>query len=210
MTNATVTIVDYGAGNLRSVAKAMEKLGQSARITGDPEEILKARAVIFPGQGASESAMRALHERGLVGPIKEVIKKGVPFFGVCLGLQLLFDSSEEGPSPCLGVAPGRAILLPPEVKRPHMGWNDVTLHHPHPVFDGVESGSYFYFVHSYYAAPEDRSLVLGTTDYGLEFCSVIAVDNVVATQFHPEKSGALGLRLYENFLNSMVNGSAGG
>ena len=210
MTNATVTIVDYGAGNLRSVATAMEKLGQAVRITDDPEEILKARAVIFPGQGASESAMKALHQRNLVEPIREVIERGVPFFGVCLGLQLLLDTSEEGPSPCLGVAPGRVILLPPEVKRPHMGWNQVSLHGTHPVFEGVESGSYFYFVHSYYAAPDDRSLVLGTTDYGLEFCSVIAMDNVVATQFHPEKSGALGLRLYENFLNSMVNVSAGG
>ena len=210
MTKTTVTIVDYGAGNLRSVAKAMEKLGHSALITDDPEEILKARAVIFPGQGASESAMRALHQRNLVEPVREVIKRGVPFFGVCLGLQLLLDSSEEGPMPCLGVARGKVLLLPREVKRPHMGWNDVTLHGTHPVFEGVESGSYFYFVHSYYAAPDDQTLVLGTTDYGLEFCSVIAMDNLVATQFHPEKSGALGLRLYENFLNSMVNGSAGG
>ena len=210
MTKATVTIVDYGAGNLRSVAKAMEKLGHSAQITSDPEKVLKARAVILPGQGASESAMRALHQRNLVAPIREAIEKGVPFFGVCLGLQLLLDSSEEGPSPCLGVARGRVQLLPPEVKRPHMGWNQVTLHSTHPVFEGVESGSYFYFVHSYYAAPDDQSLVLGTTDYGLQFCSVIAMDNLVATQFHPEKSGALGLRLYENFLNSMVNGSAEG
>ncbi len=209
MTNTTVTIVDYGAGNLRSVAKAIEKLGHSAQITSDPEKVLRARAVILPGQGASESAMRALHQRDLVAPIREVIKKGVPFFGVCLGLQLLFDSSEEGITPCLGLARGRAILLPAQVKRPHMGWNQVTLNYTHPVFKGVENGSYFYFVHSYYAAPEDQSLVLGTTEYGLQFCSVLAVDNLVATQFHPEKSGALGLRLYENFLESMVKGNAG-
>ncbi len=209
MTNATVTIVDYGAGNLRSVAKAVEKLGHTPQITDDPEKVLKARAVIFPGQGASEPAMRALHQRGLVAPIREVIERGVPFFGVCLGLQLLLDSSEEGPSPCLSLARGRVMLLPPQVKRPHMGWNQVTLHGTHPVFEGVESGSYFYFVHSYYAAPEDQGLVLGTTEYGLRFCSVIAMNNVVATQFHPEKSGALGLRLYENFLKSMVDGSAG-
>ncbi|MDA0987607.1 MAG: imidazole glycerol phosphate synthase subunit HisH [Chloroflexi bacterium] len=210
MTEATITIVDYGAGNLRSVAKAMEKLGRSALITDDPEEILKASAVILPGQGASESAMRALHQRDLVEPIKDVIEKGVPFFGVCLGLQLLLDSSEEGPSPCLGVARGQVRLLPPEVKRPHMGWNQVTLHGTHPVFEGVESGSYFYFVHSYYAAPDYQSLVLGTTEYGVQFCSVIAMNNLVATQFHPEKSGALGLRLYENFLKSMVDGNGGG
>lgn len=210
MMKATITIVDYGAGNLRSVAKAMEKLDRSALITDDPEEILRASAIILPGQGASESAMRALHQRNLVEPIREVIEKGVPFFGVCLGLQLLLDSSEEGPSPCLGVARGRVRLLPPEVKRPHMGWNQVTLHGTHPVFEGVESGSYFYFVHSYYAAPDDQSLVLGTTEYGVQFCSVIAMNNLVATQFHPEKSGALGLRLYENFLKSMVDGSGGG
>jgi glutamine amidotransferase len=204
MTKVTVTIVDYGAGNLRSVAKAVEKLGHTPQITDDPDKVLKARAVIFPGQGASEPAMRALHENGLVEPIRDVIKKGVPFFGVCLGLQLLLDSSEEGPMPCLGMASGRVLLLPSQVKRPHMGWNQVALHGTHPVFDGVESGSYFYFVHSYYAAPQDQTLVLGTTDYGLEFCSVIAVGNLVATQFHPEKSGVLGLRLYENFLKSMV------
>ncbi|MFH1560269.1 MAG: imidazole glycerol phosphate synthase subunit HisH [Chloroflexota bacterium] len=209
MTEATVTIVDYGAGNLRSVAKAVEKLGHCPQITDDPEKLLKARAVIFPGQGASESAMRALHQRGLVTPIREVIEKGVPFFGVCLGLQLLLDSSEEGSTPCLGLARGRVHLLPAQVKRPHMGWNQVTLHGTHPVFEGVKSGSYFYFVHSYYAAPEDQSLVLGTTEYGLEFCSVIAMGNLVATQFHPEKSGVLGLRLYENFLKSMTSGSMG-
>lgn len=209
MREATVTIVDYGAGNLRSVAKAVEKLGHSPLITDDPQKLLKAQAVIFPGQGASESAMRALHHRGLVEPIKEVISKGVPFFGVCLGLQLLLDSSEEGPMPCLGLARGRVLRLPPQVKRPHMGWNQVTLHGTHPIFEGVKSGSYFYFVHSYYAAPQDQALVLGTTEYGLRFCSVIAMNNLVATQFHPEKSGALGLRLYENFLKSTANGSMG-
>ena len=209
MTKATVTIVDYGAGNLRSVAKAIEKLGHPVHITGDPEDVLKAGAVIFPGQGASGSAMTALHAKGLVGPIKEVIARGTPFFGVCLGLQLLLDSSEEGPSPCLGVMPGRVVLLPEHVKRPHMGWNRVALNQSHPVFHEVESGSYFYFVHSYYAAPDDESVALGATEYGLRFCSVIARDNLVATQFHPEKSGAVGLRLYENFLSSMVNGSSG-
>ncbi|MBI4282766.1 MAG: imidazole glycerol phosphate synthase subunit HisH [Chloroflexi bacterium] len=209
MTETAVTIVDYGAGNLRSVAKAVEKLGHSPQITSDPEKLLKAKAVIFPGQGASESAMRALHQRGLVAPIKEIIEKGVPFFGVCLGLQLLLDSSEEGPTPCLGLARGRVLLLPPAVKRPHMGWNQVALHGTHPVFEGVKSGSYFYFVHSYYAAPQDQALVLGTTEYGLRFCSVMAMDNLVATQFHPEKSGALGLRLYENFLKSMVERRVG-
>jgi glutamine amidotransferase len=199
-----IAIVDYGAGNLRSVAKAVEKLGYSPEVTGDPQKVLNAKAVILPGVGASDSAMTALEERGLVEPLRAVIRDGVPFFGVCLGLQLLLESSEEGSIPCLSVVPGRVKRFPNSVKTPHMGWNEVNFERDHPVLEGVESGSYFYFVHSYYAAPEDSSLVLGTTDYASPFCSVIARDNLVATQFHPEKSGALGLRLYENFLRSMV------
>ena len=132
----------------------------------------------------------------------------MPFFGVCLGLQLLLESSEEGSMPCLGVVPGRVRKFPDSVKTPHMGWNEVTFERDHPVFEGVESGSYFYFVHSYYAAPEDQGLVLGTTDYASQFCSMVARDNVVATQFHPEKSGAIGLRLYENFLRTAFNNGA--
>ncbi|MBI2855453.1 MAG: imidazole glycerol phosphate synthase subunit HisH [Chloroflexi bacterium] len=204
MAEDRVTIVDYGAGNLRSVAKAVEKLGYTPHVTGEARELLQAKAVIFPGQGASESAMTALHRQGLVEPVKEVISRGVPFFGVCLGLQLLLETSEEGPTPCLGLMRGKVRLLPLDVKRPHMGWNQVALSGTHPVFDGVESGSYFYFVHSYYADPQDDALVLGTTDYGVAFCSVIARDNLVATQFHPEKSGTLGLRLYENFLRLAI------
>ncbi len=199
-----IAIVDYGAGNLRSVAKAVEKLGYSPEVTGDPQKVRNAKAVILPGVGASDSAMTALEERGLVEPLRAVIRDGVPFFGVCLGLQLLLESSEEGSMPCLSVVPGRVKRFPNSVKTPHMGWNEVNFERDHPVLEGVESGSYFYFVHSYYADPEDQSLVLGTTDYASPFCSVIARDNLVATQFHPEKSGALGLRLYENFLRSMV------
>ena len=199
-----IAIVDYGAGNLRSVAKAVEKLGYSPEVTGDPQKVRNAKAVILPGVGASDSAMTALEERGLVEPLRTVIRDGVPFFGVCLGLQLLLESSEEGSMPCLSVVPGRVKRFPNSVKTPHMGWNEVNFERDHPVLEGVESGSYFYFVHSYYAAPEDQSLVLGTTDYASQFCSVIARDNLVATQFHPEKSGGVGLRLYENFLRSMV------
>ena len=137
MTGARVTIVDYGAGNVRSVAKAIEKLGRTPHVTGNPDDVVSAEAIIFPGQGASESAMTTLNERGLVEPLRESIARGVPFFGVCLGLQLLLDTSEEGPSPCLGVAPGRVRLLPEQVKRPHMGWNRVDLLGDHPVFRGV-------------------------------------------------------------------------
>ena len=205
-----IAIVDYGAGNLRSVAKAIEKLGYHPQVTDDPQKVLGARAVILPGVGASDSAMSSLEERGLVEPIRTVIRDGVPFFGVCLGLQLLLESSEEGSMPCLGVAPGKVKRFPDSVKTPHMGWNEVTFKRSHPVLGGVESGSYFYFVHSYYAAPEDQNLVLGSTDYALPFCSVLARDNVVATQFHPEKSGALGLRLYENFLQAIVKDGARG
>ena len=199
-----IAMVDYGAGNLRSVAKAFEKLGHAPEVTGDPKKVLSARAVVLPGVGASDSAMSALETRGLVEPLRILIRKGIPFFGVCLGLQLLLESSEEGDKPCLGVVPGGVKKFPDTVKTPHMGWNEVTFQKEHPVFEGVESGSYFYFVHSYYAAPEDNSLVLGMTDYALPFCSVVASDNMVATQFHPEKSGATGLRLYENFMRSMV------
>ncbi len=205
-----IAIVDYGAGNLRSVAKAIEKLGHAPEVTGDPRKVLSARAVILPGVGASDSAMTALGERGLVEPIRTVIRKGLPFFGVCLGLQLLLESSEEGSIPCLGVVPGRVRKFPDSVKTPHMGWNEVSFERDHPVLEGVESGSYFYFVHSYYADPQDRSLVLGTTDYASQFCSMVAWDNVVATQFHPEKSGAVGLRLYENFLRSVAKDGARG
>ncbi len=205
-----IAIVDYGAGNLRSVAKAFEKLGHAPEVTGDPKRVLSATAVVLPGVGASDSAMTALEQRGLVEPLRIVIRKGVPFFGVCLGLQLLLESSEEGDLPCLGVVPGDVRRFPDTVKTPHMGWNEVAFERDHPVLEGVESGSYFYFVHSYYAAPQDGSVVLGTTDYAMPFCSVVASDNLVATQFHPEKSGAVGLRLYENFMRSMVKDGARG
>ncbi len=200
-----LAIVDYGAGNLRSVAKALEHLGFMASVTSDPQEVLHARGVILPGVGSSGSAMAALQERGLVEPLRQVVAQGTPFFGVCLGMQLLLDTSEEDPRPCLGIVSGQVKHLPQGLKVPHMGWNQVDLRRrDHPVFQGVASGSYFYFVHSYYAQPEDASVFLGATEYGVSFCSVLARDNVVATQFHPEKSGPVGLRLYANFVRRMV------
>ena len=200
----TVTIVDYGAGNLRSVAKAFEATGYPVQITDNDKDILKAKVVIFPGQGACGPAMNNLRNKNLGNAIVEVINNGVPFFGVCLGLQLLLEFSEEGSTKCLGVAPGKTVLLPHDVKIPHMGWNSVELHYEHPVFTGVRDGEFFYFVHSYYGTPDDKDLVLGTTQYGVNFCSVLAKDNVIATQFHPEKSGSVGLKLYENFLKFMT------
>ncbi len=204
----TLVIVDYGAGNLRSVAKALERLGFPALVTQDPKQVLKARGIILPGVGSSGAAMSALQERGLVEPLREVAARGVPFFGVCLGLQLLLDSSEEDPRPCLGIIHGQVKRLPPPLKVPHMGWNQVTVLREHPLFQGVPAESYFYFVHSYYAQPADPSVLLGTTQYGVTFCSALARDNLVATQFHPEKSGLGGLQIYDNFVRLMVREGA--
>ena len=206
MSSATIAIVDYQAGNLRSVQKALQRFGVGARITSDAGVIERADGVVFPGQGACDSAMRQLRDRSLVGPIKSFISSGKPFLGVCLGLQLLLEESDEGAERCLGVLAGRVRRLPSGLKIPHMGWNRVEFHGWHPALEGIPSGSYFYFVHSYYADPDDKSTVAGTTAYGVEFCSAVAWDNVLAVQFHPEKSGDIGLRLYRNFV-ALVNAS---
>ena len=200
MSTPTIAIVDYQAGNLRSVQKALQKFGADAQITSDADAIQGADGVVFPGQGACDSAMRQLRERGLAGPIKDFIASGKPFLGVCLGLQLLLEESEEGAERCLGVLPGRVRRLPQGLKIPHMGWNQVAFQIKHPVLDEIPKGSHFYFVHSYYADPDDKGIVAGTTTYGIELCSAVAWDNVVAVQFHPEKSGAVGLRIYQNFV----------
>src|SRR3990170_1765297 len=200
-----VTVVDYGAGNLRSVARAVARAGYEALISSRAEDIDAADALIVPGVGAAADTMRNLRERGMVEPVRRYIDSGRPFLGVCMGLQALLDVSEEGGEHrCLGVISGRVKRLPTGLKVPHMGWNRVRQVRPHPIFDGIEDGAYFYFVHSYYPAPEDPSVVIGETDYGLTFPSVVARDNLVATQFHPEKSGQAGLRLYANFLGAAV------
>ena len=199
-----IVIVDYGAGNLRSVQKAFEWLGHEAIITADPQAVADAAAVVFPGQGASPPAMAALEKTGLAGAIRQAIARDTPFFGICLGLQLLMEWSEEGDTPCLGVLPGAVRKLPQGLKVPHMGWNSVRLRGAHPAFQDVPQESHFYFVHSYYAAPAENEPVIATTTYGAEFCSVAAKGNLVATQFHPEKSGPLGLRLYDNFVRYVV------
>ena len=199
-----IVVVDYGAGNLRSVQKAFEQLGYNATVTEDPAAVAQAPAIVFPGQGASPPAMEALNKAGLTEAIHTSIAAGTPFFGVCLGLQLLMDVSEEGPVDCLSVLPGVTKKLPEGLKVPHMGWNNVRLRTEHPVFHDVPQDSYFYFVHSYYAEPADDAAVLGTTDYGVTFCSVAARGSLVATQFHPEKSGPAGLKLYDNFMRYVV------
>lgn len=200
MSTPTIAIIDYQAGNLRSVQKALERAGANAMITNDPERIQSAGGVVFPGQGANDSSMRNLRSKRLIEPIKTFIEGGRPFLGVCLGLQLLMEGSDEGTEPGLGILNGWVRQLPPGLKVPHMGWNRVDIQTRHPLLEGVPSDSYFYFVHSYYADPSDESLVTGKTTYGIEFCSAVAWDSVLAVQFHPEKSGRTGLRLYENFV----------
>ncbi len=195
-----LVVIDYGSGNLRSVAKALETVGVSPIVTGDASEIASADAVVLPGVGSGPAAMDALRQRDLVEPIRECLTSGRPFLGVCLGLQLLLDRTEEGNADCLGSVAGRVKRLPDGLKVPHMGWNSVRFKQEHPVFAGIPQDSHFYFVHSYYAAPDDDTWVAGTTDYGVSFCSIYARDNVVATQFHPEKSGRMGLRIYQNFV----------
>lgn len=200
-TDIRIVVIDYQSGNLRSVAKALEAVGARPVVTENPSELDAADAVILPGVGSGPAAMQALESRDLAAPIKNFITKGKPFLGVCLGLQLLLDRTEEGDAPCLGIVPGQVKRLPAGLKVPHMGWNSVEFNIGHPVFQGIPPSSHFYFVHSYYAAPNDDDGVAGTTTYGMPFCSAYARDNLVATQFHPEKSGTIGLQIYRNFLN---------
>ena len=205
-----IAIIDYGAGNLRSVAKAFEHLGYRALVTQRREDMERAAAVVLPGVGAAGDTMRSLEALGLTGPIGQTIAAGRPFFGVCLGLQVLLEGSEEGGwQPCLGLIPGVVRRLPADtagraagalrLKVPHMGWNQVRQRLSHPLFAGIPDNANFYFVHSYYVAPRDPVVVAGETEYGGAFCSVVIQERLVATQFHPEKSGAWGLRLYDNF-----------
>ena len=199
----SIIIVDYGAGNLKSIENAFQYLGYKPFITNNPKDILLGDAIVFPGQGSSPKAMSALVQLDIVGALKTVIQKGTPFLGICLGLQTLMSRSEEGDTPCLDIIPGVTRLLPNSVKVPHMGWNQVDLSHSHPAFKDIPPASYFYFVHSYYADPQDQQTIIGTTNYGLSFCSVLATGNILATQFHPEKSGPLGLTIYDNFMKGI-------
>jgi imidazole glycerol-phosphate synthase subunit HisH len=200
MSPLKIVVIDYESGNLRSVAKALEANGVSPCVTDDPSQLANAHAVILPGVGSGPAAMEALKGRGLVEPLREYAASGRPFLGVCLGLQLLLDRTEEGDAPCLGIVPGVVRRLPQGLKVPHMGWNSVELQKRHPALKDIPPGSHFYFVHSYYAEPEDQTAVAGITQYGIPFCSVYVRGNLIATQFHPEKSGATGLQIYQNFI----------
>jgi len=196
-----LVIVDYGAGNLHSVTRAVVQVGVRPLVTSSRRYVESAEALIVPGVGAAADTMFNLRRHHLVEPIREYIASGLPFLGVCMGQQALFDASEEGGEhECLGILPGRVVRFQDGLKVPHIGWNQVHQVRPHPIFDGIPDDSYFYFVHSYYPQPEDQTVVIGETDYGVAFPSVVARGNVVATQFHPEKSGAMGLRMYANFL----------
>jgi len=196
-----LVIIDYDASNLHSVRKALVALGHRPTITNDPDEVASADALVLPGVGAAGDAMRHLSELRLVPVLRRFAEDSKPFFGVCVGMQLMFESSEEdGGIDCLGLLRGRVRRLPPDRKVPHMGWNSVRLRYRHPVFEDTPNDSYFYFVHSYYPDPAEGEVVLGETEHGLTFASVVASDNLLGVQFHPEKSGRPGLRLYDNFV----------
>lgn len=197
-----VVIVDYEAGNLRSVELAVAHLGAAPVASADPERVRRARRVIFPGVGGADAAMAVLRRRGLDAALREVHRAGRPMLGICVGCQVIFDSSEEGPTDCLGLVAGRVTRIRPAAGRkvPHMGWNVVRRRQSHPVVAGIADGARFYFVHSYCARPEQPGATVGTTSYGGEFAAIVAAGNLVATQFHAEKSGRWGLRLLANFL----------
>jgi len=202
-----ITIIDYGAGNLRSVTNAIARLGYQSKVTDRASDVLSAEAVILPGVGAAADTMDSLQRLGMAEVIRQLISEERPLFAVCVGLQILLSGTEEGGwHRCLGVVPGEVRRLPPGFKIPHMGWNQVRQVFRHPIFEGIPDETNFYFVHSYYAEPEDKSVVAGTTDYGVSFCSVLVRGNLVATQFHPEKSGEYGLRMYANFLKMALKG----
>ena len=203
-----IVIVDYGAGNLRSVQNAFKYLGLNAAIVSDPDSISLASALVLPGQGSAAPAMALLKSNGMDLAIQEFVSSGKPFLGVCLGLQLLFDNSDEDDTDCLAIMPGSVRKFSNNQKVPQIGWNSVEIVRDHRIFEGISSNNFFYFANSYYVEPTNTNSILGSTNYGLKFCSVIAEENIVAMQFHPEKSGELALRLYNNFIKHYLRGSA--
>ena len=194
----TIAILDYGTGNLLSVERALQHVGADAEITGDRTRALAADALVVPGVGHFGSCMRGLTQQGLGTAVRAFAAAGRPVFGVCVGMQILFEGSEEDTEPGLGLLPGLVRRLPDSVKVPHMGWNDVTRTRAHPYVADIDDGERFYFVHSY-APSADPAITVGTAEHGHTFAAVVARENVFATQFHPEKSGDAGLRIYERF-----------
>ena len=206
-----IAVIDYGMGNLRSVQKSLEFVGAKVIVTHDPDLILNANSVVLPGVGAFKDCMANLKKLKLVDPIRKFIDGGKPFLGICLGLQVLFEESEEyGPVAGLGILPGKVVKFPDgssetkngrPIKIPHMGWNQIKVKKNVPLFGGVGDAPYFYFVHSYYVVPEDQNMIATVTNYGVEFVSGIQHENIYAFQFHPEKSQTLGLSMLERFSN---------
>jgi glutamine amidotransferase len=197
-----IAIIDYGAGNLGSVANAIDKLGYRMKVTDKPEDVLDAEAVILPGVGAAGDTVDRLEALGMSHVICQLVNEKRPLFAVCVGLQVLLSNTEEGGGHrCLNIIPGTVKRLPEGLKVPHMGWNQLRQQFSHPIFAGIPDETNFYFVHSYYADPDDKSVIAGTTDYGISICSMTIKDNLIATQFHPEKSGNYGLRMFSNFLD---------
>jgi len=195
-----IAIIDYKAGNLRSVERALKHLGISCAITAGPYEIMNAERVIFPGVGAAGKAMETIRELKIDKIINEVIARGTPFLGICLGTQIIFDFSEEDAAACLGIISGTVREFPDMGEKiPHMGWNTIVKTRDHPLFYGIESDAWFYFVHSYYPDPANMLDVVAQTSYGITFASAVSRGNVFATQFHPEKSGRPGLKILDNF-----------
>ena len=197
-----ITIIDCGVNNLRSVQKAFEHLEYSTLVTRSPDEIARAEKLVLPGVGAFGAVMKNLHEAQLVEPILDHIAAGKPFLGVCLALQLLFDWSEElGLNAGLGVLSGKVTRLPdaPGLKIPHMGWSTLEFPRESRLLRGIENGASVYFVHSYHAVPDDENIVAATSTHGIQFVAAVERDNVMATQFHPEKSSAIGLKILDNF-----------
>jgi glutamine amidotransferase len=195
-----IAIIDYGMGNLRSVEKGFLKVGVDAKVVTDPRSVNDAEAIVLPGVGAFRDCMKNLDQMKLIEPILKSVRNGKPYLGICLGLQMLFTESEEfGVYKGLDVLKGKVVRFQVDLKVPHMGWNTVRLLGKPPIFDDIKDESYFYFVHSYYVAPDDEGIIAGTTDYGMTFTSMVWKDNIIATQFHPEKSQETGLKILKNF-----------
>ncbi|HEX2677156.1 MAG TPA: imidazole glycerol phosphate synthase subunit HisH [Polyangiales bacterium] len=202
MVTPLITIVDYNAGNLRSVKRACDAVGIESQFTQDPDAVAKADKIIFPGVGHARSAMDTLLRTGLADALRTAHARGVPILGICVGAQLVLDSSEEGETPGFGFLPGRTRLFrleDPALKIPHIGWNTVQIEQPHPLLETMKTGDELYFVHSYYLDPAKPEHVFATSDHGPRFCVALGKDNLFATQFHPEKSGRLGLGLLARF-----------
>jgi len=198
-----IIIVDYDAGNLRSVKRACDAVGINSLFTSDPEQVVKAGKLILPGVGNAKSAMATLRRSGLAEAVARAFEKGVPILGICVGAQIILDRSEEGEVPCFGFIPGVTRRLSPpaekRVKIPHMGWNEIQVEQSHPLLNGIGRGDEFYFVHSYFPEPAKAAAVFATSEHGMRFSCAVGRDNLFATQFHPEKSGKIGLALLERF-----------